>query len=181
MALNKIMNNISKDLIVATLATPLGPVLALVDTTHLYMLKFTDQNTLQKSIEHIKATTHANITEGSNKLSVRLQDELDCYFNGTLQQFSTPVQLYGTSFQQNSWNALTKIPYGHTTSYSQQATAVGNSKAFRAVANANGKNPIAIIIPCHRIIKLNGDLCGYNGGVHRKQALLDLEKMYLGK
>ncbi len=154
-------------------------MLAIADDTHLYMLKFTDQNNVQKTIEQLQKITNSTICETSNHLLASLQQELDAYFNGTLQQFSIPLQLLGTPFQQKSWYALTQIPYGCTTSYGQQAIVVGNAKAYRAVANANRNNPIAIIVPCHRIIKSNGDLCGYNGGVHRKQALLQLEQNYV--
>ncbi len=166
----------STTLIASHLETPLGAMLAVADETHLYILKFTDQNNLQTSIESLQKITGSIITEGSNNLLRSLHNELTAYFNGTLQQFSIPVQLHGTAFQQKCWSALLHIPYGHTTSYSKQAITIGNPQAFRAVANANKHNPIAIIIPCHRIIKSNGDLCGYNGGVHRKQALLNLEK-----
>ncbi|MDP3788747.1 MAG: methylated-DNA--[protein]-cysteine S-methyltransferase [Candidatus Chromulinivorax sp.] len=167
---------VSKQLVASHLQTPLGAMLAVADETHLYMLKFTDQNNLQKSISSLQKITGSIITESSNNLLHVLNNELTAYFNGTLQQFSIPVQPYGTPFQQKSWAALLQIPYGATTSYGKQAIVVGNPKAFRAVANANKHNPIAIIIPCHRIIKSNGYLCGYNGGVHRKQALLELEQ-----
>ncbi len=114
----------------------------------------------------------------SNRLPISLQSKLIAYFHETLQNFSIPTQLHGTPFQQKCWQALTQIPYGCTTSYGQQAIIVGNSKAYQAVALANKNNPIVIIIPCHRIIKSNGVLCGYNGGVHRKQTFLKLEKSY---
>lgn len=174
-----VQNNSTKTtaLIASHLQTPLGAMLAVADDTHLYILKFTDQNNLQKSIKALEKTTESKIIAGSNNLIKKLDQELAHYFNGALQNFSTPTQLLGTSFQQKSWFALTQIPYGATTSYGQQAIVVGNPKAYRAVANANRNNPIAIIIPCHRIIKANGDLCGYNGGIARKQALLDLEKI----
>jgi len=152
-------------------------MLAIADTTHLYIFKFVDQDNLEKEIEQLQKTTNATISEGSNNLLVSLQDELIAYFHGTLQNFSIPTQLHGTPFQQKCWQALTQILYGYTTSYGQQAILIGKPKAYRAVALANKNNPIAIIIPCHRIIKSNGDLCGYNGGAHRKQTLLQLEKI----
>jgi AraC family transcriptional regulator of adaptative response/methylated-DNA-[protein]-cysteine methyltransferase len=169
--------NQTAPLIGSHLQTPLGTMLAVADETHLHILKFIDQNNLQKSVETLEKAIGAKTIIGSNNLIKKLERELTEYFNGALQTFSTPTQLLGTQFQQKSWDALTKIPYGRTTSYGQQAIAVGNAKAYRAVANANRNNPIAIIIPCHRIIKSNGNLCGYNGGIHRKQALLELEKM----
>lgn len=170
------VQNNSTAFIASHLQTPLGAMLAVTDDQYLYILKFTDQNNLQKSITSLEKTIGAKIIKSTNKLIKKIDRELTAYFNGTLQNFSIPTQLLGTPFQQKSWDALTQIPYGATTNYRKQAIVVGNPKAYRAVANANRNNPIAIIIPCHRIIKSNGDLCGYNGGIERKQALLDLEK-----
>ena len=84
--------------------------------------------------------------------------------------------MVGSSFQQTVWKELIKIPYGETRSYAMQSITIGNPKATRAVANANGANQLAIIIPCHRIIRNNGELGGYGGGVHRKKWLIDHEK-----
>ena len=166
----------SKQLISSYLGTPLGTVLTLTDATHLYLLKFLDQDSLERSIEFIRKSAHATIKNGTSELTISLQNELTQYFAGSLQNFSIPIQLYGTSFQKKSWQALTKKLYGSTTSYSHQSTTIGNPKAHRAIANTNKNNPIAIIVPCHRVIKSNGELSGYNSGIHRKQALLNLEK-----
>lgn len=168
--------NKTKQLILSYLDTPLGTMISLTDNTYLYLLKFTDQDNLERSIKSIKKASHATIENGSSDLTTLLQSELSQYFTGSLQFFSIPIRFHGTSFQQKSWEDLTKIPYGSTTSYGHQSTMIGNAKAYRAVASANKNNPIAIIVPCHRVIKSNGELSGYNGGVHRKQALLDLEK-----
>ena len=173
--------NLPLQLTASYLETPLGTMFACVDSTHLYILKFTDQNNIQKSIATLEKAMNLKIVEGSHKLIELLKTELAAYFAGTLKSFSIPVQFHGTEFQQKSWHALIQIPYGRTTSYGQQAIVVGNPKAFRAVANANSQNPITIIVPCHRIIKTNGDLCGYNGGIHRKQALLELEALHRSK
>ncbi len=102
--------------------------------------------------------------------------QLERYFAGQLTEFSCKLDLSGgTPFQQNVWRQLTKIPYGRTQSYGQLAQAVGNPKAYRAAGSANGKNPLPIIIPCHRVIRENGDLGGYSCGLHIKRFLLDLE------
>ncbi len=102
--------------------------------------------------------------------------ELERYFAGTLEVFSSPLDLtLGTEFQQQVWRALTKIPYGETRSYRWLAEAVGRPRAMRAVGNANGKNPLPIIVPCHRVVRENGGLGGYTSGVHIKRSLLDLE------
>ncbi len=102
--------------------------------------------------------------------------QLDAYFAGKLQAFELPLAPRGTEFQQSVWAALLQIPYGATRSYAQQAVAIGSPKAVRAVGLANGRNPIAIIIPCHRVIGADGSLTGYGGGMARKRLLLDLEQ-----
>lgn len=105
--------------------------------------------------------------------------ELDEYFNGKRQSFSLNLLLDGTDFQKKVWNALINIPYGKTVSYKDIAKAIGNEKSVRAVGNANNKNKIAIIIPCHRVIGSNGSLIGYAGGLWRKEWLINHEKMFL--
>lgn len=102
--------------------------------------------------------------------------QLDLYFEGRLTAFDLEMRFNGTDFQKRVWQALTRIPYGHTTSYGELATAVGNPNASRAVGMANGKNPIPIIVPCHRVIGKNGKLTGFGGGLDVKAFLLDLEQ-----
>ncbi|WP_300177042.1 methylated-DNA--[protein]-cysteine S-methyltransferase [uncultured Aliivibrio sp.] len=101
--------------------------------------------------------------------------QLKEYFNGERRDFSIPLAANGTEFQNKVWQALTTIPYGETWCYKDLAIAVGNPKASQAVGGANSKNPISIIVPCHRVIGKNGSLTGYAGGVDIKQALLELE------
>ncbi|MGR6838795.1 methylated-DNA--[protein]-cysteine S-methyltransferase [Aliivibrio wodanis] len=101
--------------------------------------------------------------------------QLKEYFNGDRREFSIPLAANGTEFQNKVWKALTAIPYGETWCYKDLAIAVGNPKASQAVGGANGKNPISIIVPCHRVIGKNGSLTGYAGGIDIKQALLELE------
>jgi len=113
---------------------------------------------------------------GSDKILDKARRELDAYFAGRLKAFSVPVAPQGTPFQQRVWAALQAIPYGVTRSYGQQAVAIGSPQASRAVGLANGRNPVAIIIPCHRVIGANGSLTGYGGGMERKKLLLDLEQ-----
>ena len=102
-------------------------------------------------------------------------EQLRAYFAGELTTFDLPLAPAGTAFQQRVWNALCNIPYGATCSYRDIAEAIDNPKGVRAVGLANGKNPIAIVIPCHRVIGANGKLTGYAGGLHRKATLLELE------
>jgi methylated-DNA-[protein]-cysteine S-methyltransferase len=101
------------------------------------------------------------------------------YFKGNRKSFNLPLTMQGTSFQIKVWNALKKIPYGKTKSYGEIAAMIGNPKACRAVGMANHNNPIAIILPCHRVIGHDGSLTGYGGGIKLKQLLLELEKLLL--
>ena len=107
------------------------------------------------------------------------ESELKAYFDGRLKKFSVPVSLHGTEFQKKVWYALQQIPYGETRSYSEIAKSIGSPKACRAVGNANNHNPVAVIVPCHRVIGANGKLVGYAGGLDVKKYLLDLEQKYM--
>jgi methylated-DNA-[protein]-cysteine S-methyltransferase len=101
--------------------------------------------------------------------------QLDAYFAGTLTDFDLPMEMHGTDFQRRVWAALCEIPYGETISYSELARWVGNPKASRAVGLADGRNPVAIVVPCHRVIGADGSLTGYGGGLDRKVWLLEHE------
>ena len=103
-------------------------------------------------------------------------EQLDAYFAGKLTEFDIPFDLRGTEFQQRVWKALLTIPYGETGSYGEIAEQIGAPGSARAVGLANGHNPIAIVVPCHRVIGANGNLTGYGGGLDRKRTLLELEK-----
>ncbi|GAA4056005.1 methylated-DNA--[protein]-cysteine S-methyltransferase [Streptomyces shaanxiensis] len=102
-------------------------------------------------------------------------DQLEAYFAGELKEFTLELRLNGTEFQRRVWDQLRRIPYGETRSYGDLADALGNTGASRAVGLANGKNPIGIIVPCHRVVGANGSLTGYGGGLDRKKRLLDFE------
>jgi len=102
-------------------------------------------------------------------------DQLDAYFDGELTRFDLPLAPHGSEFQQRVWAALQEIPYGRTESYGELAERIGSPGGARAVGLANGKNPIGIIIPCHRVVGADGSLTGYGGGIERKKQLLDLE------
>jgi methylated-DNA-[protein]-cysteine S-methyltransferase len=103
-------------------------------------------------------------------------DQLEAYFAGDLKEFDLPLAASGTDFQQRVWRELCRIPYGETVSYLDIAERIGDRKAVRAVGLANGRNPIAIVVPCHRVIGSNGKLTGYAGGLWRKERLLNLER-----
>lgn len=104
--------------------------------------------------------------------------QLDEYFAGKRTAFDLPLDLAGTEFQRTVWQELTRIPFGHTASYAQQAQRIGNPKAVRAVGAANGRNPVSIVVPCHRVIATSGAPTGYAGGLERKRYLLALEGIY---
>ncbi len=105
------------------------------------------------------------------------KQQLSAYFAGSLTKFDLPLQMPGTVFQQQVWSALTTIDYGTTISYGELAQQIGQPKASRAVGLANGRNPVSIIVPCHRVIGANGKLTGYGGGIERKQWLLNHERL----
>ncbi len=115
------------------------------------------------------------ITEPDNALIKNTFKQFDEYFAGKRKHFDLPYALEGTDFQKSAWEALCTIPYGETRSYKDMAIAIGNPQSCRAVGLANNKNPISIIVPCHRVIASSGHLAGYGGGVEIKQKLLDLE------
>lgn len=119
--------------------------------------------------------------EGGDAVLVDARKQLDAYFDGRLQRFDLPIQLDGTSFQRRVWEELRKIPYGETIRYADLASRVGNPNASRAVGGANGRNPISIIVPCHRVIASGGTLGGYGGGLDRKLWLLRHEAQVLGR
>ena len=155
--------------------TPLGPMFACATKEGLCLLEFTDRKMLETEFKDLRKRLGAVILPGENDHLVRVQSELAEYFEGKRRQFTVALHTPGTDFQQSVWNVLREIPYGETRSYMQQAAAIGNPKAVRAVASANGQNRISIVIPCHRVIGSSGLLTGYGGGLFRKKWLLDFE------
>lgn len=123
----------------------------------------------------MKKNLKAEYKEKDNELLKRTRVQLDEYFTMRRKEFDIPLLMVGTEFQKSVWEALMKIPYGKTSSYLELSESLGNKKAVRAVANANGANAIGIIIPCHRIIGSDGSLTGYAGGLPLKKQLLELE------
>ncbi|WP_299599541.1 methylated-DNA--[protein]-cysteine S-methyltransferase [uncultured Microbulbifer sp.] len=117
---------------------------------------------------------------GSTDLTDAAFEQLAAYFSGDLQAFDLPLSAAGTPFQQSVWRALCAIPFGETRSYRELAGAIGNPKAVRAVAGANGANPLSIVVPCHRVIGADGTLTGYAGGLEMKARLLALEGVLIG-
>ena len=168
----------TKDIITTTtFPTPLGEIFAAASKKGIIMLCFFTPFYIEAKIDTLKKTLNADVIPGNNEILDALKIQLDEYFNKKRENFEIPLQLIGTSFQVNCWKELLKIPYAKTISYKEQAQNINHEKAYRAVANANSQNMIAIIVPCHRVIASNGKLSGYNGGVDKKEFLLKLENM----
>jgi len=125
--------------------------------------------------QRIQQKLNTTYIEQSSPIIEETIKQIDSYLNGDLKEFTVPLLLVGTDFQKSVWDALIKIPYGTTCTYLELSKKLGNEKAIRAVASANGANAISIIVPCHRIIGSDGKLIGYAGGLPTKQKLLELE------
>lgn len=164
------------ELTAAAVATPLGEMLAVFGSKGLCLLEFVGQKHMEQEIMAVQKALRGQFIFLENEQTQLLRQELDLYFQGRLKVFATPLETIGTAFQQQVWNALLTIPYGETRSYKEQAQQLGNSKAIRAVAAANGQNKVSILIPCHRVIGSDGKLTGYAGGLRRKKFLLNLEQ-----
>lgn len=157
--------------------TPLGDMVALFSPQGLCLLEFSvDTKGLERELRDVERHAGASAEPGEDARTRALGDELEAYFKGQLQRFNTPLDLVGTPFQKDVWQALLEIPYGETRSYGQQARHIGRPTASRAVAAANGQNKVSIIVPCHRVIGGSGQLTGYGGGLPRKRWLLALEQ-----
>lgn len=161
------MNNNHQQSIIKT---PLGHLLAEASTEGLKKLVFAKELDLKRVIQK----TRSPVLD-------QLALELHHYFQGKLKNFTVPLVMHGTTFQKDVWQTLKEVPYGTTITYKQQSELLNNPLAIRAMAAANAKNPLLIIIPCHRIIGSNGRLTGYAGGLERKRKLLMLEQEYSGK
>ena len=156
--------------------SPVGPLIAAATDRALCLLEFTDAAALEERIELLRRQYAPTLGTGPNAILEELWRQLQQYFGGERQAFTLPLVYPGTPFQERVWSALQEIGYGQTWSYLDLARHLGDLKATRAVGMANGANPIAIVIPCHRVVNANGDLGGYGGGPWRKRVLLDLER-----
>lgn len=154
--------------------TPLGAMIAVCDDTHLHLLEFADRKALPTELKSLRKGARIGI--GATKITDQTRKQLGDYFNGTRRDFDLPLMMHGSPFTKSVWHQLLTIPYGQTRSYADQARAIGNPAATRAVARANGANQIAIVIPCHRVLGSDGGLTGFGGGLWRKQRLLNLER-----
>jgi methylated-DNA-[protein]-cysteine S-methyltransferase len=155
---------------IAPIPTPLGHFLAVVDGTGaLVALDFDERTSAYKALEP------------DERRARKVIESVQRYFAGELREFHLALAPEGTPFQHRVWEELRRIPYGETISYRELARRVGEPRAVRAVGRANGANPIAVVVPCHRVIGADGSLTGYAGGLERKRALLALEARHSGK
>lgn len=156
------------------MASPVGELTLVADARGLMAVLWEDDDPARVRLGSRQVTPdHPVLVEA------RLQ--LDAYFAGTLQRFDVPLHFEGTDFQRQVWTALLAIPFGETRSYADIARAIGRPTATRAVGAANGRNPISIIAPCHRVVGANGTLTGFAGGLPAKRFLLDLEQRARGR
>lgn len=159
--------------------TPLGPMMVAANDQGIYMVEFVDRKMLATQIKRVSKRFDEAIVIGVHPLIDTVSQQLQEYYAGTRKRFDLPLRFEGTPFQMSVWQALIDIPYGTTCSYEQLAVRINRDQAQRAVGRANGDNRFAIIIPCHRVIRSDGNLCGYGGGLRRKRWLLEHEKRAL--
>jgi O-6-methylguanine DNA methyltransferase len=152
--------------------SPVGPLFLAASTKGLMRLEF------ESRVQKLNSDA-IQLRESKPALEPYLR-ELNDYFAGKRREFSFPLDLRGTDFQLACWRALLEIPYGETRSYRDIAEAIGHPHAYRAVGMSNNRNPVAIVVPCHRVIASSGSLCGYGGGLDTKRKLLDLELANVG-
>lgn len=157
----------------------MGPLFLAASEKGLVALEFDvrlpGQQSIRPNPRHLREERRDFRFERCSESMQNYSSELKEYFAGERREFSFPLDLRGTNFQLACWSALLAIPYGETRSYGDIARAIGKPNAFRAVGMANNRNPIAVVVPCHRVIASNGGLCGYGGGLDVKRKLLELE------
>jgi AraC family transcriptional regulator of adaptative response/methylated-DNA-[protein]-cysteine methyltransferase len=168
-------------LVAGWIETPLGPMLAIAGNDGLELLEFVDRRALERELQELRRKLGGAIVPGDHPILRQTAAELREYFNGGRRRFDIPLKQRGSAFQRGVWRALCDIPYGTTRSYADMARAVGSPSAVRAIGMVNGQNPMAIVVPCHRVIRSDGSLCGYGGGRWRKQWLLDHERKSLAR
>lgn len=160
---------------ITQLQSPLGTLVAGATDQGICLLEFADKHRLEEQCRRLRRHFDAAPVQGTHPLLTRLREELDSYFARELRNFTVPIEAPGTAFQREIWDYLARIPYGETRSYNGVARDIGRAGAQRAVGRANGDNRLAIVIPCHRVVRADGSLSGYGGGLHRKRWLLELE------
>jgi AraC family transcriptional regulator of adaptative response/methylated-DNA-[protein]-cysteine methyltransferase len=158
--------------------TPLGGMIAVADDEGLRLLEFADRRATERELSILRKRLRTNIVPGEHPYLETIRSQLADYFSGRKLEFDIPLAPVGSAFQLRAWEILRSIPVGETRSYSWMARRLGDENARRAVGRANGTNMICIVIPCHRVIRADGTLCGYGGGLWRKKWLLDHERCW---
>lgn len=161
--------------------TPVGRMMGAATDEGICLFDFEYRRMMSSIQKRIQTLLGMDFEEGEHPHLDILEQQASEYFNGMRKEFDLPLQLVGTDFQKKVWKGLQQIPYGETRSYKKQSVFLGDVKAIRAVATANGQNGIAIIIPCHRVIGDNGSLVGYGGGLPKKKWLLEHEARHSGR
>lgn len=168
-------------IVMSRFTTPIGPMFVCATSKGVCLLEFVDRRMLETEFSDIQRLLKARIVTGDNEHTLQAKNELKEYFEGTRKVFSLSLDTPGSEFQKLVWSQLSEIPYAETTHYQALTESIGKPTGARAVANANGHNRVAIVIPCHRVIGKSGELRGYGGGVHRKRWLIDHEHKVSGK
>ena len=158
--------------------TPLGGMIAVADDEGLRLLEFADRRATERELSILRKRLRTNIVPGEHPHLETIRSQLADYFSGRKLEFDIPLAPVGSAFQLRAWEILRSIPVSETRSYSWMARRLGDENARRAVGRANGTNMICIVIPCHRVIRADGTLCGYGGGLWRKKWLLDHERCW---
>lgn len=157
------------------LLTPIGEIIFCYTDEQLHLLEFVDRRMLETELQLLKDKLKGFFVKKQSKFSDKVVKQMTEYFDKSRTSFSIDLGLIGTDFQKNVWDCLIDIPHGKTMGYKEQAGHLNNPSAVRAVASANGKNMIAIIVPCYRVIGSDGKMAGYGGGIERKKYLINLE------
>jgi methylated-DNA-[protein]-cysteine S-methyltransferase len=165
----------ARELGYTTMDSPIGPLLLASTEEGLCFIEFGEEEKAVTSLQRWSRKTLGVTPVRIEQCNEMAKKQLFEYFQGSRKRFDVPIVLYGTPFQKAVWTELTRIPYGETRSYKDIALAIGAAKAVRAIGGANNRNPIPIIVPCHRVIGSNGALVGYGGGLSIKEHLLKLE------
>jgi len=163
-------------LLTGRIESPLGPMIAVADDEGLRLLEFIDRRATESELSILRQRLRTNVVPGGHRHLEMVRSQLADYFSGKNLEFNLPLAPVGSAFQLRAWKLLRAIPVGETRSYSWMAQQLGDAEMRRAVGRVNGQNMICIVIPCHRVIRADGTLCGYGGGLWRKKWLLEHER-----
>jgi len=163
-----------QDVLFTSIESPIGTLSAAATGEGICLLEFDREERRERQLQGLRRRYGA-VAHGDNAHLILMRRELGAYFEGRLRRFTVPLVLVGTDFERLVWQALCRIPYGHTRTYGDLARELELPNGFRAVGRANGRNPVSIVVPCHRVVGGGGKLTGYGGGLWRKARLLALE------